>query len=62
MMRIYLFFLVVFFISCGKENDLPDPGDAVLQLKYPTGFPAPSIPEDNQPTVNRIRLGEKLFF
>lgn len=31
-------------------------------LKIPVGFPAPLIPADNELTVERIKLGKKLFY
>lgn len=48
--------------SCQDDSYDEDPGDRVVTLDVPTGFPYPVIPEDNQPTLNRIKLGEKLFF
>jgi cytochrome c peroxidase len=39
-----------------------DTGNEVITLQTPVGFPYPEIPEDNQPTKNRIALGKKLFF
>jgi cytochrome c peroxidase len=50
-------------VGCSKdEQPNVDPGDTVITLKVPTGFPYPNIPPDNLPTANRIHLGEKLFF
>jgi cytochrome c peroxidase len=46
--------------SCSKDDQ--DPGDAVIELSIPTGFPSPTIPSDNQPTQHRIDLGKMLFF
>lgn len=34
----------------------------MYELNIPSGFPYPIIPEDNTPTMARVRLGEKLFF
>jgi len=31
-------------------------------LKIPVGFPAPLIPSDNELTVERVKLGKKLFY
>jgi cytochrome c peroxidase len=63
-MKDALWFVVIFFlfIGCTKEKTVLDPGDAIVTLEVPTGFPYPDIPADNQPTLNRIQLGEKLFF
>lgn len=46
--------------ACKKED--ADPGDAVMELSIPVGFPYPNIPSDNLPTQNRIDLGKMLFF
>jgi cytochrome c peroxidase len=54
-------FLLSFFSSCRKDPPI-DTGNEVLTLNVPVGFPYPEIPSDNQPTRNRIELGEKLFF
>ncbi|MBP7257500.1 MAG: hypothetical protein KBA13_10490, partial [Chitinophagales bacterium] len=54
-----ILFLLFLFASCKKEelkqnNDFP--------LEIPKGFPKPFIPENNQPTTERIEFGRKLFF
>ncbi|MCB0687076.1 MAG: c-type cytochrome [Saprospiraceae bacterium] len=41
------------FSGCQSES---------IQLEIPDGFPQPTFPEDNTPTVKRVLLGEKLFF
>ncbi|HRV52614.1 MAG TPA: cytochrome c peroxidase [Bacteroidia bacterium] len=63
-----IFFIVLFVVissslitSCRKDDAI-DTGNEVLTLEVPTGFPYPNIPDDNQPTKNRIALGKKLFF
>jgi cytochrome c peroxidase len=63
-MKNALWFVVILFLftGCTKEKTVLDPGDAIVTLEVPTGFPYPDIPADNQPTLNRIQLGEKLFF
>ena len=53
----FSFFLLIGllgFTSLIKPLQQPD--------KLPKGFPAVPTPEDNQQTVQRIKLGEKLFF
>lgn len=62
-----IFFIVLFVVissslitSCRKDDAI-DTGNEVLTLEVPTGFPYPNIPDDNQPTKNRIALGKKLF-
>lgn len=55
--------LLVAFIallaSCQKDNAIPD---KPYELNLPEGFPAPSIPDDNQLTEARVVLGRKLFY
>jgi len=58
-----ILFIIIFAAGCGKDEETPlDPGDAVITLDVPKGFPYPNIPPDNLPTANRINLGKKLFF
>ncbi len=57
-----VFFVVLFFNSCKKDHEIEDAGNEIITLKLPRGFPYPIIPADNQPTQNRIELGERLFF
>jgi cytochrome c peroxidase len=49
-----------FYASCREISEFEGTGDEVITLE--TGFPYPVIPTDNQPTQNRIDLGEKIFF
>ena len=57
----FLFFsILVAFTSCKKDDTKT--GNEILALVVPIGFPEPKIPDDNQPTQNRIELGRKLFF
>jgi len=51
------------FYSCTKDTTVPsNTADLPLTLNIPKGFPYPSIPSDNIPTVNRVNLGKKLFY
>lgn len=62
---ITIIFLIIIVFACKKEkatDPIPDPGNDEIILNIPRGFPYPNIPSDNKPTVNRISLGEKLFF
>ena len=54
-----LIFLILLFISCGKERANQN---EFFQLDIPQGFPDPIIPEDNQLTYERIELGKRLFY
>ncbi len=54
-------FWIIGFTACRKDDAI-DTGNEVLELQVPLGFPYPHIPEDNQPTKNRIALGKMLFF
>lgn len=59
-----LLFLSGLLLSCRVDDPLEeeDPGNKILTLNVPVGFPYPAIPSDNQPTQNKIDLGKKLFF
>lgn len=50
--------LFILLISCDEDNN----PDEIIVLNIPDYFPTYSIPEDNQLTPERIKLGEKLFF
>lgn len=58
---IFVIISSILITSCHKDDAI-DTGNEILELPVPTGFPYPDIPEDNQPTKNRIALGKKLFF
>ena len=59
-MKILIFILpILFFLSCGDENQTPR---EEIILNIPSHFPDISIPEDNKLTPERIELGRKLFF
>lgn len=57
-------FLMWLLSSCSVDPAVEETesGNEVITLQLPKGFPYPDIPADNQPTQNRIDLGEKLFF
>lgn len=61
---IFVLSLLLFFLSCRKEEQAPvpppDTGDYVLAI--PAGFPPPPIPADNQLTRSRVELGRRLFY
>ncbi len=57
-----LLFGIIFISACQKDPQIPDTGNELIQLNIPVGFPYPKIPADNEPTANRVALGEKLFF
>lgn len=60
MKKLFLITLVFLSImSCKKETQQIDSG---YPLAIPKGFPKPAIPENNQPTADRIELGRRLFF
>lgn len=52
-------FVLLSFASCKKDAITTDNG---YPLAIPKGFPRPTIPENNQPTADRIELGRRLFF
>ncbi|MEM7162095.1 MAG: cytochrome c peroxidase [Bacteroidota bacterium] len=52
-MRIIVLLGIVGFLSCQTEE---------YQEDIPIGFPSISYPEDNYPTVERVKLGRSLFF
>lgn len=52
-------FILMFIASC-KKTDTVVNNTTVLEI--PKGFPLPNIPENNQPTAERIELGRRLFF
>lgn len=58
MNRMFILFFISFTYSCAGDKAQ----DAPLQWKYPSWFPPPSIPSDNQPTILRHELGRRLFF
>lgn len=58
--RIVFFLLLILIASSCKKN--PPVKQDPYQLEIPPGFPSPEIPEDNPLTVQKIRLGKKLFF
>jgi cytochrome c peroxidase len=60
MKNLYFFlYLILLLASCKKEEIIPSNG---FKLEIPKGFPQPSIPENNQPTAERVEFGKKLFF
>jgi len=59
-MRNLLYILFLFLLS-SCESDKPI-AEGSFRLSVPIGFPAPTIPEDNELTWERIELGKKLFF
>jgi cytochrome c peroxidase len=48
-------------LTCRNQERSLDDGLGVVAPAVPRGFPALPIPADNQPTVNRIALGKRLF-
>lgn len=55
-----LFFVFLFvFVACTKDNE---EATDVYELRIPTGFPQPAIPEDNELTQSRVALGKRLFY
>jgi cytochrome c peroxidase len=52
-------FVLLSLASCKKDAITTDNGNP---LAIPKGFPRPAIPENNQPTADRIELGRRLFF
>ena len=61
MKRFGLFILLgVLLTACAKDVATPD--EEVLAFPTPTGFPAPTLPENNPLTKAKIRLGKKLFY
>lgn len=53
--------------SCSKDDgDKPAPApvtdrNAEIAYDIPAGYPYPTVPADNKPTLNRIALGQRLF-
>ena len=61
--RLFSFMLIaccLFCISCQESIDGLQPVKPLLYV--PSGFPEPPMPEDNQFTEARWKLGKKLFF
>src|SRR5688500_7474715 len=60
-MQIALVILITAYLFCSFViyNPLKE---TPYELKIPTGFPEPYIPEDNKLTKERVQLGRKLFF
>jgi len=48
------------FISCSKDVTIPD--EQIVNLQIPRGFPNIDLPENNQLTTAKIKLGKELFF
>jgi cytochrome c peroxidase len=48
------------FISCSKDVTIPD--EQIVNLEIPRGFPNIELPENNQLTKAKIKLGKELFF
>lgn len=62
-MRSWSGWLFVIALGACRPDAVLAPIDSTpLPLVLPAGFPDPVYPDDNQPTVSRIALGEKLFF
>lgn len=63
-MKSWLLFLAlspVLLFSCKKPSPDQTP-ETPWFLNYPSHFPSPEFPSDNQPTAERIELGRKLFY
>lgn len=56
-----LSYILFLFLLTSCETDHPI-AEGLFRLSVPNGFPAPTIPEDNELTWERIELGKKLFF
>ncbi len=52
--------IVIAISSCSKDPSIPNTD--VIPLDIPNGFPNPIIPEYNQVTKAKIRLGKALFY
>lgn len=59
-----IFLWCIIFVSCKKDDsyDTMAEGNKIISLEVPKGLLYPDVPVDNQPTQNRIDLGEMLFF
>ncbi|MEZ4926034.1 MAG: cytochrome c peroxidase [Saprospiraceae bacterium] len=57
---IVLFFGLLFFLACRKEQQPGSVSEPLLNI--PTGFPYPTIPQDNEVTEARFALGKRLFY
>lgn len=58
---------ILFFASCEKdpattEDKHQKPHSTPYNFELPAHFPEPELPEDNPMTMEKIRLGKKLFF
>jgi cytochrome c peroxidase len=58
MNRTFVLLGVLFLFSCSRATQQ----DVTLTWKYPSWFPPPTVPADNQPTILRNELGRRLFF
>ncbi len=58
---VFFFLLALSFLLYGCKKDVAVP-EKPYTLDIPEGFPAPNIPDDNQLTEARVRLGKKLFY
>lgn len=60
---VILFFLGALFSACHEDQALSiEPGDRLLLLKLPAGFPEMPVPPENLLTEKRVALGRKLFY
>lgn len=66
-MKIQHLFIILFFFfltACDKEPTpiIPSLDETPYELTLPEGFPDLTIPDNNQLTQARVRLGKKLFY
>lgn len=54
--------VIVFFLGCTKDPSLSQTTLEAKLLETPPGFPAMDFPSDNAFTIERWKLGKKLFF
>lgn len=60
----FIFLWCILMFSCKKDDSFEEisEGNKIISLNVPKGLLYPEVPVDNQPTRNRIELGEMLFF
>lgn len=64
-MRYFWYFLLIFAFACRKENTeviLAPENNPTPLTQVPEGFPEPEYPEDNLFSIERWKLGKKLFY
>ncbi len=57
-----LLFLAILSLACKKDDSPSNEGLTPITIKAPPGFPDLIIPAENQPYLERIALGRRLYY